>query len=208
MKSFPSLCPGDPAPGTVPGYGALAAAGISGKAHVLPEEDEDFVDFPPEVLREDLFKLPLGFLWSLCGHKAPAVRDTMDVGINADGWLPKGKAQDEVCRFSPHSWEGKEFLFRFGNFASMPLEEDTSDILKPFRLLPVEPHRVDEARQVLLGKGKKILRFPHHLVKALQNLVGCRVFRAVAQNSSKENVEGVTGDFPHRFVLPLLRLVV
>lgn len=175
----------------------------SRKADVLPEEDEELVNASPEFLRELFLEFSFRFLRGFCGHKAPAVRDAVDMGINTDCRLPKGNAQNQVGRFPPHSGEPQEFLFAFRDLSPVFLKEDSGDLLEPSCLFPVKSYGIEEMDKVLLGNVQEILRFCEGGHKALQDPVGCSILSPVAQEGPNENKKGVFGDVSHRGILPV-----
>ena len=156
------------------------ASGTSRKAHVLPKEDKDFVDFPPNFLRELLFQGFLCFFRSPCTHQPPAVRDTVNMGVHTDRRLPEGNAQDEVCRFPSHSWKLEEFFFLVGNPSAVLVKEYLSYLFKPPCLFSVKAYGIDEVGELLLRCPEEVFQTFHRGKETPENSVGGSVLSTVA----------------------------
>jgi len=158
---------------------------------ILPKCDKQIVENPPVVPGQDLAKRHLGLFRRLGPNKAPAVRDPVDMGINADTWLSIGKRHHEVGSLASHSVDGEQLLQIIRDLAVVPLKQCSAYLLDAPRLGPVEPHRIDRPLDHASGKPEHGPRRPGQSEEALAGPVRGRILRAQAEQTPDERREGI-----------------
>ena len=87
---------------------AGAALGPPAGADVFAEGDEQRVEFDPVVAGQFLFQDGHRFLGRLRVDVAPAIRDAVDVDVDADARLAAGDAEHEVRAFRADAFEREQ----------------------------------------------------------------------------------------------------
>ena len=122
---------------------AAAAKGRNRSAEVLTEWDQKVVVMDPVPLRQFQPESHLGLLGSFGADVTPAIRDPMDMRVDADPRLFVADRHDKVGGLPANPIEAEECIEGIGNAPTESGEQDLADLPDGSGLGLVETDRVD-----------------------------------------------------------------
>src|SRR5688572_19704054 len=134
------------APWTVRDDRAARAVRRDRPAETLAERDQEVVDLDPVLGRKNLAECCLGVVRRLGADVTPAVRDAVDVGVDADTLRLEAEREDEVRGLPADAVQREQRVEVAGHLPVEALEEGTADVADRARLRAVEADRIDELR--------------------------------------------------------------
>lgn len=117
--------------------------GRNRSAEVLTERDQQVVVIDPVPLRQLQSEGRLGLLGGLGADVTPAIRDPMDMRIDADPRLSVTNRYDKVSGLSANACETQERLNRIRDAPIETSEQILADLADGSRLRLIETDRVD-----------------------------------------------------------------
>src|SRR5437867_7853074 len=160
-KKIPPLCPWvEPAEVR---EGTPRALGADWPTEVFSESDEQLVDMEPVLLRDGAHQSLLGRPGGLRANESEPVAHAMDVGVRRDPRFSEAVDEDAVRGLRPDLGKRNELVVGCRHVAPISIEEDPANLLDLDRLLPVEPHRLNQALEIpgiciREGAGRVIFR--------------------------------------------------
>jgi len=173
------------------GDGAAAAKGRDGAANALSKGDEEIVDLLPVPSGEDFAKPHLGLLGVLGLEVAPAVRDPVDMDVDANPVAVMAQGEDQVGRLSADALEREEGLEVLGHFPVVVLEESSGDVPEGPSLLSIEPDGENQALYLARAQAEHFLGSVSGFEEPSGRCFGGFIFRAQAQEGGREDKKWV-----------------
>jgi len=157
-SDLPLSVDGDADPGTPTFDGTSAAEGGDRPAKVLAERDQQVVVIDPVPLRQLPPEAHLGLLGCLGRDVPPAVRDPVDMRIDADPRLLEAHRHDEIGGLSTHPLETEELFETVGHAPGEAGQEGPGDLADGSGFGSIETHRVDRPRYPPFAEREDRLR--------------------------------------------------
>lgn len=126
---------------------------------ILTKGYQQIVDFDPVLAREYISQGPFSFIRRLCRNIAPAVADTVDMGINANPRLAETERHHQIGGLAPYPLEFQKLIDFIRDSIAILVHQALRDIEYLGRLVAVKTGRIDQAgdffnRQVLHLAGR------------------------------------------------------
>lgn len=184
---------------------AAAAERGDRPAQVLPEWDQQVVVIDPVPLRQCPPKGHFGLFGGLSLDVTPAVRDPMDMRIDADPRLSIAHRYDKVSGLSTDPIEAEKRLESIGDAPGELGQKGVADLTDGSGFDPIETDRVDGLLDLPLAQHEHRVRPIGKPIQPIRGFTRDVILGLLAQDAGDQDskrIAGLLGDLAHDAGLP------